>query len=221
VERALNKTVLISGAGIAGPTLAYWLSRYDFISTMIERAPVFRTGGYILDFWGVGFDVAERMDLIPRLKDAGYEPREVRIVDDTGRRIGGFCTDRLRQALSDRLFSTLRGDLSRNIFETVAARVETVFGDSMRALHNEQNGVAVEFEHSPSRHFDLVIGAENRARAARPQRRERTAGRSAGRRYDSQKDVCRPVCHARSQLRDRCVAITGSSRIHARRRSLN
>src|SRR3974390_2055965 len=111
----MKTTVLISGAGIAGPTLAYWLSRSGFEPTLIERAPALRTGGYIMDFWGVGFDVAERMHLIPRLKSAGYEPREGRIVDGSGRRIGGFCTDRLRRALCDRFFSILRGDLSKNI----------------------------------------------------------------------------------------------------------
>ena len=163
----MNKTVLISGAGIAGPTLAYWLSRYGFTSTLIERAPVLRTGGYILDFWGVGFDVAERMHLIPRLKHAGYDAREVRIVDDLGRRVGGFCTNRLRRALSDRFFSILRGDLSKNIYETVGARVETVFGDSVRALQEDQHGVAVEFDHSPSRRFDLVIGADGLHSAVR------------------------------------------------------
>jgi 2-polyprenyl-6-methoxyphenol hydroxylase-like FAD-dependent oxidoreductase len=60
----MNKTVLISGAGIAGPTLAYWLSRHGFAPTIVERAPVLRTGGYMMDFWSVGFDVAERMLLI-------------------------------------------------------------------------------------------------------------------------------------------------------------
>src|SRR5215472_2999601 len=55
--------ILISGAGIAGPTLAYWLHRYGLEPTMVERWPQPRRGGYIIDFWGVGFDVAERMGL--------------------------------------------------------------------------------------------------------------------------------------------------------------
>ena len=69
----MNKgnTILISGAGIAGPTLAYWLSRYGFIPTLIERAPALRTGGYVMDFWGVGFDVAERMGLVPQASAGG------------------------------------------------------------------------------------------------------------------------------------------------------
>jgi 2-polyprenyl-6-methoxyphenol hydroxylase-like FAD-dependent oxidoreductase len=163
----MNKTVLISGAGIAGPTLAYWLSRHGFIPTVIERAPVLRTGGYIMDFWGMGFDVAERMHLIPRLKEAGYDPREVRIVDDLGRRVGGFGTNRLRRALCDRFFSIPRGDLSKSLYETVEGQVETVFGDSVRALQEDQRGVAVEFDHSPSRRFDLVIGADGLHSAVR------------------------------------------------------
>src|ERR1700759_2917782 len=94
--RRVNKgnTDLISGAGIAGPTLAYWLSRFGFIPTLIERARALRTGGYIMDFWGVGFDVAERMGLVPELRQVGYRVREIRIVNNEGSRIGGFCTDK-------------------------------------------------------------------------------------------------------------------------------
>jgi len=69
---AASKSVLISGIGIAGPTLAYWLTSYGFETTLIERAPQPRTGGYIIDFWGLGFDVAERMGLLPDLRREGY-----------------------------------------------------------------------------------------------------------------------------------------------------
>ena len=58
-----NKTILISGAGIAGPTLAFWLKAAGFEPTLIERAPALRTGGYVIDFWGLGYDIAERMGL--------------------------------------------------------------------------------------------------------------------------------------------------------------
>jgi 2-polyprenyl-6-methoxyphenol hydroxylase-like FAD-dependent oxidoreductase len=67
-----KKSVLISGAGIAGPAFAYWLHHWGFEPVLIERAPQFREGGYMIDFWGVGYDVAERMNLIPRLRDVGY-----------------------------------------------------------------------------------------------------------------------------------------------------
>lgn len=64
--------VLISGAGIAGPTLAYWLAHYGTEPTLLERAPQLRRGGYIIDFWGAGFDVAERMGLLGEIASRGY-----------------------------------------------------------------------------------------------------------------------------------------------------
>jgi 2-polyprenyl-6-methoxyphenol hydroxylase-like FAD-dependent oxidoreductase len=88
-----TKTILISGVGIAGPTLAYWLKRAGFVPTLLEHAPALRTGGYVVDFWGLGFDIAERMGLVPKILNAGYRIREMRIVDAAGRRISGFGTD--------------------------------------------------------------------------------------------------------------------------------
>src|SRR6516165_534448 len=83
----LMSKVLISGAGIAGPTLAYWLKAGGFEPTLIERAPALRTGGYVIDFWGLGYDIAERMELISEVNRTGYHVREMRIVDDAGRRV--------------------------------------------------------------------------------------------------------------------------------------
>ncbi len=160
-------TVLISGAGIAGPTLAYWLCEHGFSPTLIERAPALRTGGYIIDFWGAGFDVAERMRLLPQLSQAGYKVRAVRIVDESGRRIGGFGMNRFRRTLHDRFLSILRGDLATNIYGALGNRVETVFGDEIRALREDRDGVAVEFDRSPPRRFDLVIGADGLHSAVR------------------------------------------------------
>ena len=158
----MNKgnTILISGAGIAGPTLAYWFSRYGFIPTLIERAPALRTGGYIMDFWGVGFDVAERMGHVPKLRQVAYRVHEVRIVNNEGRRIGGFGTDKFRQVLDDRFVSILRGDLAAQLYATLDGRVETVFGDEIHSLSEDSEGLTVEFDGSPRRRFDLVIGAD-------------------------------------------------------------
>ena len=75
------KSVLISGAGIAGPTLAFWLNAAGFKTTIVERVPGLRAGGYVIDFWGLGYDIAERMGLANELKRVGYSMREMRIVD--------------------------------------------------------------------------------------------------------------------------------------------
>jgi 2-polyprenyl-6-methoxyphenol hydroxylase-like FAD-dependent oxidoreductase len=75
------KTVLISGIGIAGPTLAFWLRRAGFTPTLVEQAPSLRAGGYVIDFWGLGFDIAERMGLAAEIDGVGYHIRELRMVD--------------------------------------------------------------------------------------------------------------------------------------------
>jgi 2-polyprenyl-6-methoxyphenol hydroxylase-like FAD-dependent oxidoreductase len=156
----MNESVLISGAGIAGTTLAYWLSRFGFRPTIVERAPALRTGGYIMDFWGVGFDVAERMQLIPHLRQTGYDVREARIVDQRGRRIGGFSTGRVSRVLDHRYVSILRGDLAAQIYAAVDGRAETIFDDTIRALGEDGSGVNVEFRRAAPRRFDLVVGAD-------------------------------------------------------------
>jgi 2-polyprenyl-6-methoxyphenol hydroxylase-like FAD-dependent oxidoreductase len=89
--------VLIVGAGIAGPTLAYWLRRQP---TLIERAPELRRGGYLIDFWGAGFDVAERMGIVSELRRRGYRLREVRTVTASPRSLRRCSSMRLGSATS-------------------------------------------------------------------------------------------------------------------------
>lgn len=154
-----NRRVLISGAGIAGPTLAYWLLRHDFTPTLVERAPALRTGGYMIDFWGIGYNVAERMGLLPALQRDGYRLEEVRLVNASGQRVSGFDARVFQAASHGRYTSLLRGDLAHDIYELVAEQVETIFDDSIAALHEETADVAVTFERTPPRRFDLVVGA--------------------------------------------------------------
>lgn len=162
-----NSSVLISGAGIAGPALAYWLLRYGFTPTLVERAPRPRTGGYIIDFWGVGYDVAEMMGLLPEIVRAGYHVQEVRIVDGGGRRVGGFDVSVIRDATRGRYISLRRGDLARVLHGSIEDRAETIFGDSVAALEERADGVMVQFERSPARQFDLVVGADGLHSAVR------------------------------------------------------
>jgi 2-polyprenyl-6-methoxyphenol hydroxylase-like FAD-dependent oxidoreductase len=153
-------SVLISGVGIAGPTLAYWLSVYGINPTLIERAAHLRTGGYALDFWGRGFDVAERMGILPDIRRDGYNIKELRLVNERGQRIGGFNVDVFRDATNGRYVSIPRGDLARNIYGTIEGRCETIFGDSITGIRQNGDGVDVTFQHSPPGRFDMVIGAD-------------------------------------------------------------
>ena len=153
-------SVLISGIGIAGPTLAYWLSVHGIKSTLVERAPRLRTGGYAIDFWGVGFDVAERMGILPEVRRDGYNIKEMRIVNAEGGRVGGFDVDIFRKAARGRYVTIARSDLARNIYRKIEGKCETIFGDSITGINQSSGGVEVTFEHAPSRRFDIVIGAD-------------------------------------------------------------
>jgi 2-polyprenyl-6-methoxyphenol hydroxylase-like FAD-dependent oxidoreductase len=153
-------SVLISGAGIAGPALAYWLLQHGFQPTLVERAPRPRTGGYVIDFWGIGYDLVEKMGLLPAVLQAGYQLREVRVVDARGRRISSLDAELFRAATVGRYTSISRGALAGILFAAIEQRAEVLFGDTVAALTQRADGVDVEFEHAPARRFDLVVGAD-------------------------------------------------------------
>lgn len=108
--------ILVSGAGIAGITLAWWLHRYGFQVTIVEKTPALRPGGYIIDFWGSGFDVAERMELVPLIRSKGYQIQQVRVVDRDGGRVTGFTADVFSKVVNGRYVSIARGDLAEILF---------------------------------------------------------------------------------------------------------
>jgi 2-polyprenyl-6-methoxyphenol hydroxylase-like FAD-dependent oxidoreductase len=85
-----SRSVLISGASIAGPTLAYWLDRYGFDVTVVERAPAIRSGGYPIDIRGTAIAVIERMGLLPQVKAAHIASRALTFVDAEGKAIGAI-----------------------------------------------------------------------------------------------------------------------------------
>jgi 2-polyprenyl-6-methoxyphenol hydroxylase-like FAD-dependent oxidoreductase len=156
----MSRSVLIAGAGIAGPTLAYWLLRAGMKPTLIEAAPALRTGGYMIDFWGLGFEVAERMGLEVALRERGYDMTEARFVDEGGHTRARLPVEVLRRAVGERYVSILRGDLAAEIFATVDGRIETLFGDEVAGLTQDATGVDVLLAQGGPRRFDLVIGAE-------------------------------------------------------------
>ena len=152
--------IAIVGAGVAGPTLAYWLHRSGHEPTLIEKAPHFRTGGYMIDFWGVGYTIAERMGILPDVLTAGYSIKEVRIVNGRGRKTAGFSADVFDRMTRGRFTSLPRGDLAAVIYRTIEDRIETVFDNSVAAIGTDGSRVRADFEHGPSREFNLIIGAD-------------------------------------------------------------
>jgi 2-polyprenyl-6-methoxyphenol hydroxylase-like FAD-dependent oxidoreductase len=152
--------ILISGAGIAGPAMAWWLAEHGLAPTIVEEAPAPRSGGYVIDFWGKGYDIAEKMGLMPELLEAGYQVGEVRLVGDDGRRRGGFKTEVFDRATGGRFVSLPRGELSLALNRAVEGRAEMVFGDRITTQIDDGDAVNVTFKSGAERRFDLVIGAE-------------------------------------------------------------
>jgi 2-polyprenyl-6-methoxyphenol hydroxylase-like FAD-dependent oxidoreductase len=159
--------VLIVGAGIAGPTLAYWLRRTGHEPVLLESAPELRRGGYLVDFWGAGFEVADRMGIADRVQAAGYRMREVREVDDRGRRILSLDPVKLIGRHGARYVSVGRSDLSEIIVDALPDDVEQVFGDTVEELRDEGDHVAVRLARGGDRRFDLVVGADGLHSAVR------------------------------------------------------
>jgi len=155
-----KNSVLISGIGVAGPALAYWLALYGFKTTLVEKAQHLRTAGYVIDFWGRGFDVAEKMEILPAIKREGYDIKELRIVGASGRRIGGFSADVFRSATNGRYVSIPRGELAKIIYQKIECHCETIFGDSVKKIDQDEDRVRVHFEREPPRDFEMVIGAD-------------------------------------------------------------
>lgn len=155
-----NKNILISGAGIAGITLAYWLKKYGFNPTIIEHAPTLREGGYMIDFFGAGVDVAERMGMLPDLEEQDLRIAEITFVDENNERVGGLDTTRIRSLMNNRIYSLLRSDLARIIYNRTEGDIELVFARSIQAVEQDEREVRVVLTDGSSRVFDLLIGAD-------------------------------------------------------------
>ena len=155
-----NRTVLISGGSIAGPTLAYWLARHGFSPTIVERAPQVRPGGQAVDLRGASRSVAERMGVLDQIRSLAVHEQGMAYVDRSGRRRFEMPVEMFDGAGAVSDVEILRGDLARILHDAASAHTEYLFDDTITALHQHEHGVDVCFERSPTRTFDLVVGAD-------------------------------------------------------------
>ncbi|MCW3817700.1 FAD-dependent monooxygenase [Micromonospora sp. DR5-3] len=150
--------VLISGAGVAGPALAWWLRRHGFRPTVVERAPMLRAGGYKVDIRGAALDVIDRMGMGHEVRRHDTGMRLARFVDSSGRQLATMDAALFGGREGDDV-EVMRGDLAR-ILVDATGDVDYLFDDSIVALDQRADGVEVAFERAPNRRFDLVIGAD-------------------------------------------------------------
>ena len=152
--------VLISGAGIAGCTLAYWLTRNGHSVTVVERSGSLRSSGSPVDVRGPAVDVAERMNIATHLREASIRLEGMTLLDWGGRRVARVDITALRSSIVPKDMEVARGDLARILHQASANHADYIFGDSIKALVQDEMGADVTFEHSRPRRFDLVIGAD-------------------------------------------------------------
>jgi 2-polyprenyl-6-methoxyphenol hydroxylase-like FAD-dependent oxidoreductase len=156
-----NRDVLISGASVAGPTLAWWLCRSGFTPTVVEQTPALRAGlgGHAVDLLGRSVDVAEWMGILPKVL-AARTRTELISLQRPGKPSVELDMSRLVAGISERHVEIMRGELTSILYEATRDEVEYLFGDSIRTLQQDGDGVEVTFEHGPPRRFGLVVGAD-------------------------------------------------------------
>jgi 2-polyprenyl-6-methoxyphenol hydroxylase-like FAD-dependent oxidoreductase len=150
--------VLISGAGVAGLTVAYWLRRYGFTPTVVERAPSLVTGGYKIDVRGTALQVLKRMQVHDAVVAASTDMQGAALVDSDGKVLNKMRGDEFGHRAGEDL-EIVRGTLCQILRDKISD-AEFIFGDSIRAISQSSNGVDVEFAKNGSRQFDLLIGAD-------------------------------------------------------------
>jgi 2-polyprenyl-6-methoxyphenol hydroxylase-like FAD-dependent oxidoreductase len=148
--------VLISGASVAGPALAYWLQRHGFNATVVERAPGLRDGGYAVDFRGdAHLSILRRMGVLADIEQSRTGVGAMSYVNKAGKTQSKMPADLFAGDVE-----ILRGDLARILYNATSQHTEYIFGDSITSLSEDANGVTVTFERGAPRRFDLVIGAD-------------------------------------------------------------
>ena len=157
-----NQNILISGAGISGLTLAYWLKEWGFSPTMVEKRPDLTDRGYMIDFYGSGFDVTEKMNLIGGIqaKSDQYHVSRLTFVNRDGKPRASLDVEKFRELLDHRYFPLMRGDLETVIYGAVKGSVPIRFGTSVDRLESSPEGVAVQLSDGTRETYDLVIGAD-------------------------------------------------------------
>jgi 2-polyprenyl-6-methoxyphenol hydroxylase-like FAD-dependent oxidoreductase len=158
-----NRSILVSGASIAGPTAAWWLARAGWDVTVVERSDHLRDEGQNVDLRGTGREVMRRMGLEDAVRSHHTSETGTALVDEDGRAYATWPTgteDARSVSSPTAELEILRGQLARLLYDHSAVSAEYLFGDRITALHDDGRGVDVEFAHGDARRFDAVVIAE-------------------------------------------------------------
>lgn len=152
--------IFISGGGIAGLTLAYWLHHYGIPSVVIEQAPEPRQDGYAIDFLGTGYEVASRMGLIDQLAEHQIPFEALLYVNKSGEPMARLDARLLQSVTAGRYLGLMHATLEQVLYEALAGQVEVRFGRSLTRIEQQPDAVAVTLNDGTSESCDLLIGAD-------------------------------------------------------------
>ena len=153
-----NKKVLITGASIAGPTLAYWLHKYGFEVSVAERAAALRLGGQNIDVKGPALEIARKMGLEDRIRDANTTEIGIHFVNTDNKLLAEFPKDSALSMTQD--LEILRGDLVNILYEHSRKDVLYLFNDYITQVQESAHDISVTFNSGKTETYDLVISAE-------------------------------------------------------------
>jgi 2-polyprenyl-6-methoxyphenol hydroxylase-like FAD-dependent oxidoreductase len=157
---ATSRKILVSGASIAGPAMAYWLNRYGFDVTVVERAPTVRLGGYPIDIRGSAISVVERMGLLPILRDAHIRTGSISFLDDDGSAMKVVPPEEVSGGTEGFDVEIPRWTLSTLLYDASNGAADYRFGESIAHIDDRPDAAIVTFESGKQEAFDLVIGTD-------------------------------------------------------------
>jgi 2-polyprenyl-6-methoxyphenol hydroxylase-like FAD-dependent oxidoreductase len=152
------KKILVSGASVAGPTLAYWLHHHGFDVTVVERSAALRLGGQNVDVKGHALQVIRQMGLEKQVMAANTTEIGLRFVNTTNETVGEFPKESALSMTQE--LEILRGDLVNILYHHTKDDVHYVFGDHITGIVESSGNVSVTFASNRKATFDLVVSAE-------------------------------------------------------------
>jgi 2-polyprenyl-6-methoxyphenol hydroxylase-like FAD-dependent oxidoreductase len=155
-----GKCVLISGASLAGLTTAYWLQQYGFSVTVVERAPALRMGGNGVDVQDQALQVAERMHIMPQIRDRALDVQGMLFINDKGRNVAKIDLQSIQRKYNPGQTEIMRGDLIGILYGLIKDKVEVLFNDTITTIDQDDTSAHIAFQRSKPRVFDIVIGAD-------------------------------------------------------------
>jgi 2-polyprenyl-6-methoxyphenol hydroxylase-like FAD-dependent oxidoreductase len=158
-ERAV-KAVLISGASIAGPALAFWLAQYGIDATVVEKAPSLRGGGYPIDVRGTAVEAVERMGLYAQMRAAHVDSQSIGFVDTHGTVVAKLNPEAITGGVRGKDIEIRRGDIATTLYAATKDTTNYRFNDSIGALDEHADGVNVTFVSGDTATYDIVIGTD-------------------------------------------------------------